>query len=212
MTRGEVVRDYGGVSAADRRAGRRRRLLDAARTLWGDAGLDGITVRGVCSASGLTPRYFYEHFVNREALVVAVADEVRAELIAVLVDSSLDEAGSLEDKLRAALTALLELVAGEPTVLRIMSTDFTRVPGLENRNQETMDQVAELVLEHGRGFTGADLPAGADPRHVARFVVGGVWNLIEPWLHGGAESPQDLADLCTRLSMNAVRMHPTAGR
>lgn len=85
MRRAEVVRDYGGVSAADRRAERRRRLPAAGRRIWGESGITEVTVRGVCKAAGLIPRYFYEHFPNRDALLFAVADDVRDELLGALV-------------------------------------------------------------------------------------------------------------------------------
>ena len=80
MGRTEVVRDYGGVSAEDRRAERRRKLLDAGRRLWGESGISEVTVRGVCTASGLTPRYFYEQFENRETLLVAITDTMLAPI------------------------------------------------------------------------------------------------------------------------------------
>ena len=55
MKRADVVRDYGGISAADRRAERRRKLLTAGRRIWGESGITDVTVRGVCSAAGFDP-------------------------------------------------------------------------------------------------------------------------------------------------------------
>ena len=59
IKRPEVVRDYGGISAVDRRAERRAKRLAAGRQIWGESGIGEDTVRGVCTAAGLTPRYFY---------------------------------------------------------------------------------------------------------------------------------------------------------
>ena len=134
MARSDVVREYGGVSADDRRAERRRRLLAAGRQIWGASGLRDVTVRGVCSAAGLQPRYFYEHFADRGALVGAVADEVRTELFTKLVESSVEVDGGidggLEERLRAALAAFFGIIAADPRIHRIMSTDLAGVPGL----------------------------------------------------------------------------------
>src|ERR1700741_2342790 len=105
MKRAEVVRDYGGVSAADRRAEPRRKLLVAGRQIWGEAGITEVTVRGVCSAAGLIPRYFYEQFPNREALLFAVADDARDETLQALVAAGLGEPGSLTDKVRSGIKA-----------------------------------------------------------------------------------------------------------
>lgn len=205
MTRSEVVRNYGGISADDRRTQRRRLLLDAGRTIWGDSGLADVTVRGVCSSAGLVPRYFYEQFPNRDALVVAVTDEVRAELIAALVEGSAREPGSLEDKLRAALTAFLEALAADPRVHRIMTTDLITVEGLQNRRRETMTMIEDLVVEYGfpRATAGpADLE---QRRHTAQFIVGGVLHLIEIWLDDGTETPSELASRCTALAVGVAR-------
>src|SRR6476660_7042276 len=130
MKRAEVVRDYGGISAVDRRAERRRKLLAAGRQIWGEAGITEVTVRGVCSAAGLTPRYCYEQFPNREALVFAVADDARDETLQALVAAGLGEPGSLADKLRSGITAFLDIIAADPHLHRIATSDLTTVPGL----------------------------------------------------------------------------------
>lgn len=232
MARSDVVRNYGGVSADERRAERRRRLLAAGREAWGGSGLGEVTVRGVCASAGLQPRYFYEHFPDRGALVGAVADEVRTELFTTLVESSLAVDGDLGERLRAALAAFFGIIAADPSLHRIMSTDLAGVPGLEKRRLETLNLVADLILEYGGigqgvggrsvadgndggvsndGDSGIDeaasaVPAdGLDPRPAALFVAGGVNHLLDNWLEAPEGSPEELADLCTRLCLLLVR-------
>src|ERR1700757_655938 len=130
MRRAEVVRDYGGISAADRRAERRRKLLAAGRRTWGESGITEVSVRGVCSAAGLIPRYFYEQFPNRDALLFAVSDDVRDQLLEALVAAGIGDPGTLRDKLRSALTSLLDIIAADPHVHRIATGDVSGVPGL----------------------------------------------------------------------------------
>lgn len=217
MARSDVVREYGGVSADDRRAERRRRLLAAGRQIWGASGLRDVTVRGVCSAAGLQPRYFYEHFADRGALVRAVADEVRTELFTTLVESSVEVDGGidggLEERLRAALAAFFGIIAADPRIHRIMSTDLAGVPGLEQHRLESLNLVADLILEYGgvgqspRGGQAAPPTpaAGIDSRSAALFVAGGVNHLLDNWLVDPEGSPQELAELCTRLCLRMVR-------
>ncbi|EUA42451.1 bacterial regulatory s, tetR family protein [Mycobacterium xenopi 4042] len=88
-----------------------------------------MTVRGVCKAAGLIPRYFYEHFPNRDALLFAVADDVRDELLDALVAAGIGNPGTLADKLRSALTAFLDIIAADPHIHRITTSDLTSVPG-----------------------------------------------------------------------------------
>ena len=65
-------RTYGGQSHEARVAERRQRLMEAAARLYGREGAAGASVTAICAESGLTPRYFYESFANREALLLAV--------------------------------------------------------------------------------------------------------------------------------------------
>ena len=61
------TRPYRGIKPDDRRAERRARLLDAGLSILGsEAGPEAVTVRGVCRQSGVSARYFYESFSDRD--------------------------------------------------------------------------------------------------------------------------------------------------
>ena len=203
MKRAEVMRDYGGVSADDRRTDRRKKLLTATRQIWGASGVSEVTVRGVCSAAGLTTRYFYEQFANRDALLYAVADDVRDELLAVLVDVGVGHPGSLTDKLRSALTAFLEMIAADPDVHRIATGDVSSVAGLAQHRAGILGLITELIVEHAPNVLDGEIPTPKELRRGALFMVGGVNNIIETWLDDPVETPAELAavaaDLCIAL-------------
>ncbi|KMV23089.1 TetR/AcrR family transcriptional regulator [Mycobacterium heckeshornense] len=205
MRRAEVVRDYGGVSAADRRAERRRRLLAAGRRIWGESGITEVTVRGVCKAAGLIPRYFYEHFPNRDALLFAVADDVRDELLGALVAAGTGTPGTLTDKLRSALSAFLDIIAADPHIHRITTSDLTGVPGLTEHRTHVLDILTELVIHYAPDVLGADTPNPAELRRGALFMVGGVNQIIEAWLKDPQETTTELAAACADLCVGVVR-------
>src|ERR1700760_3385627 len=73
------VGTYRGVAMEDRRADRRRRLLEAGVRVIGESGWQSTTVRAVCSEAGLTERYFYESFADRETLLLDVFDRVSTD-------------------------------------------------------------------------------------------------------------------------------------
>jgi AcrR family transcriptional regulator len=52
-------RSYGGESANDRLARRRRQLLDAGLELFGTTGYRATTVRQLCREARVSDRYFY---------------------------------------------------------------------------------------------------------------------------------------------------------
>ena len=70
-------RGYGGISAPERSARRRADFIEAAMDLFAESGADGVTKRAVCSRARLNDRYFYEHFTDSDALLEAVAQEIK---------------------------------------------------------------------------------------------------------------------------------------
>lgn len=205
MGRSAVVRDYGGVSASDRRAERRRKLLEAGRHVWGSSGIGEVTVRGVCSQAGLVPRYFYEQFPDRDTLLLTIADQIRDELFTAMVSVGLNEPGDVEDKLRAALKAFLDLIADDPHIQRILSDVMTDAGPLAERRRQALDIVTELILEHSPGLLDVAPPNPAEMRRGASFIVGGVNQLIDAWVLDPRESTAELAAVCTELSFAIVR-------
>lgn len=203
MARAEVVRSYRGISAANRRDERRDKILAAARQLWGEAGLTEVTVRRVCAASGLTPRYLYEHFSTRDALVLAVAEQVHDELFTTLVEASQAEPGGLKRKLLQALTTYLDAIADDPSVHRILTSDAHSLAGLEELRGRAIGIVTDLVVQYSAEF----LEAPVDPeirRKEALFVVGGVNQLVEAWLRDPGRPTTEVARLCTELALAVV--------
>ena len=204
MKRAEVVRDYGGISADDRRAERRRKLVAAGRTIWGESGVAEVTVRGVCTAAGLIPRYFYEQFPNREALLFAVSDDVRDQLLAALVDAGVGDPGTLTDKLRSALKAFLDIIAADPQIHRIATDDVSTVAGLARHRTGILELIIDSIVDHTPQVLDAPPPA-AELRRGAQFIVGGVNQIIEGWLRNPTESTEELAAACAELCVAVVR-------
>src|SRR5436305_775410 len=78
------ARSYGGVSAEQRMAERRERLLDAGLSEFGTRGVTSTGVKDICRAAGLTDRYFYESFHRLDELFTAVFDRATERLFKVV--------------------------------------------------------------------------------------------------------------------------------
>lgn len=122
-------RPYGGVSADDRRAERRQRLLDAGLELFGTQGIAATTIADVCEEAGLTKRYFYESFATIDDLAGAVFGNVTDRLVeqvepAVAAGAGIDP--------RPALTVYLGAVLGDPRLARLLGVE-SRTPALADR-------------------------------------------------------------------------------
>ena len=96
---------WAGIAAVDRRAERRRLLLDAGFELLGTEGAAGTTVRAVCQHARLNPRYFYESFGDLDELVVAVYERVVDELRDALCLAMDDAPPDRPAQMRAAIGA-----------------------------------------------------------------------------------------------------------
>lgn len=205
MKRVQVVRGYGGVSAADRRTERRSKLLTAGRQIWGESGITEVTVRAVCTAAGLTSRYFYEQFPSRDALLFAISDDVRDQLLTALVNAGVGDPGSLTDKLRSALTAFLDIIAADPHIHRIATGDVSSVPGLAEHRTHILDMITGLIVQHAPDVLPSTTPGPDELRRGAQFMVGGVNQIIEAWLADPTETPEELAAECADLCVAVVR-------
>ena len=175
---------YGGVSAEDRRAERRAKLIEAGLELVSRDGWTGVTIRAVCGEAGLTERYFYESFADREALLLAVFDRVAAEA-AVGVVAAVDAAPhDAFEKARAAVGAFVEMLTEDPRRARAMLVESMTTPALRERRAETIHQFAALMSERGREFLGEKAMSEQDSELTSIALVGGLAELVVAWLEG----------------------------
>lgn len=169
----QVVRPFRGIPADERRAARRVRLIEAILDVINRDGLAGLKVSAVCHQAGLTERYFYESFANRdEALIATLAEfgretytkaltaletapldfEVRSRLVAAtLLDALLDD----PRKARAYAEAIgAEAVrdvrmAYTRTYARLLTDNIIAVYGLDPARDARLLEVPSVILMAG---------------------------------------------------------------
>lgn len=87
-----VTRIYGGVDASLREEDRRKKLIEAGLESFGTKGYAKTNIKTICRLAGLTERYFYESFENKEDLLSAVykelIDEQQRDAMEILEDKS----------------------------------------------------------------------------------------------------------------------------
>jgi AcrR family transcriptional regulator len=200
-----ATRPYRGVSAPDRRAHRRARLIEAGLEVLGERGWSGTTVRGVCAEAGLTERYFYESFADRDALLGAIFDRVAGEAAGAVVAAVEAAPHDAEAKARAAIDAFVRLVADDRRRARAMLVESLGNEALRERRQASARAFAELIGQRGRAFYGGDAIDAADAELTAMALVGALAELLVRWLDGSlAVSRERLVDHCTGLFVAAA--------
>jgi AcrR family transcriptional regulator len=116
-------RRYRGLDPEERRADRRRRLIEAGLELYGTIGYQATTITALCREAGITTQHFYDEFGSRENLLGAVFDETVMRA-AVQVADALDGAPlDLEAQSRAGLGAFLHAMLDDPRGARILGLE-----------------------------------------------------------------------------------------
>jgi AcrR family transcriptional regulator len=191
----EVVRPWRGVSAEDRRATRRSLLLEACLDGVGVLGVVDVTVDAICTSAGLSKRYFYESFADRDAILVAALDQVYVRVGAALSDVLDDRTRSAEQRIQSTVAALVEALQADARVARLY-VEAPQNAAMEARRIQAFDEFARLVA---RGIVGAaddDVAAFA----TSLMVVSGTTEVIGRWLAGDlALSEDQLIALVTQL-------------
>jgi AcrR family transcriptional regulator len=173
-----------GVPPDERRAERRRLLVEAAFELLGTDGDAGTTVRAVCAATRLNPRYFYESFGDRDALLLAVYDQQVAELGALLAER-LGTVGDDEATFtRTGIETVVRFVAEDPRRARVLYTEALGNEALARRRVQTLHDVGVALTELGRERHGPPPPGETIGLVAASMLVGGLTETIVAWLDG----------------------------
>lgn len=174
-----MVRPYRGVSAEARREQRRAQLLEACLDVVDSVGVAAATAEAVCAQAGLSKRYFYESFADREEVLVAaldiVFDTVRTAITAALADT--DEA--FEGRIRRTVAALVGTFSEDRRAARLY-VEAARYPALERRRDQAFDEFTQLLLEQVFEV-GADGPRA---RASVLLVVAGTTEVFGRWLTG----------------------------
>lgn len=137
-------RVYGGVTAEQRHAERRRKVIDACLDLLGDRPVSDLTVGDVCAKAGLSKRYFYEHFDTLDSLVDAVMDEAVTVLTAAVFT---DRAAVTDDLPRDRLASFVDAITSDPRLARIVFVETFGSGSLSRHRHRLVHQSVTLILD-----------------------------------------------------------------
>ncbi len=168
-------RRYGGASFEDRQSDRREKLIRAAIDVFGRWGREGATVAAICAEAGLTARYFYESFPNRDALFLEAYRAVQGELLA-----EMSRVAGSGDPARDALAGFFAALVAHPGPARVFLLDpHGRTEEMQAAGQES---AAKLVHLFAPGVTAPLAAAG---------VLGAVIDIARHWIASGFAEPVD---------------------
>jgi AcrR family transcriptional regulator len=151
----------------------RRALVDQALRTIGKEGVEGLTLRAVGEALGVSRTALYRHFSDKQALVAGVAREGFRTLRLALVEAW-EQAGQGQAGFQAMGDAYVQFAATHPSHYRVMFGRFVesgaRDPELIQEAEAAFQALVDaLVAQQREGGVLDD-----DPILLARFV----WSVV----------------------------------
>jgi AcrR family transcriptional regulator len=160
---------WSGVPLEDRQALRRDELVAAGVDLLGGEGGPALTVRAVCREAGLTERYVYGSFADRDEFVRAVYDDVCTRAMSTLMSATTP---------REAVERFVALMVDDPVRGRVLLLAPEVEPVLARSGAEWMPSFIELLQ---RKLTRISDPAVQNM--VATGLIGALTALFTAYLN-----------------------------
>jgi AcrR family transcriptional regulator len=185
---------WSGVPLQDRQTLRRDELIAAGVDVLGGDGGSTLTVRAVCRTAGLTERYFYESFTDRDEFVRAVYDHVCSTAMSALTSSTTP---------RDAVERFVALVVDDPVRGRVLLIAPEREPVLTKSGAEWMPSFIELLQRKLTRITDPAVQA-----MVATGLVGALTALFTAYLNGRLTATREqFIDYCVDMLLSRASSH-----
>ncbi len=121
-------------------ASRRGEILAAAKHLFAQEGVAHVTMRRIAAAVGVSPTALYMHFADKDAILIAIAQDTFSELVDQLQDSASCHHTPL-DRLRAGLRTYVEFGLARPDEYRLtLLTRFAPEGAMRKFKPQVADQ------------------------------------------------------------------------
>jgi AcrR family transcriptional regulator len=185
---------WAGVPLEDRQALRRDELIAAGVRLLGEESGPALTVRAVCRKTGLTERYFYESFSDRDEFVRAVYDDVCTRAMSTLMSATTP---------REAVERFVALMVDDPMRGRVLLLAPEVEPVLVRSGAEWMPSFIDLLQ---RKLTRIGDPVRQNM--IATSLIGGLTALFTAYLDGRlAANREQFIDYCVEMLLSRAATH-----
>lgn len=189
MPSGQRRGRWSGVPLEERQSLRRDGFIAAGVQLLGDERGPTLTVRSVCRAAGLTERYFYESFSDRDEFVRAVYDDVCTRAVAALLSTRTP---------REAVECFVSLMVDDPVRGRVLLLAPESEPILTRSGAQWMPNFIEMLQRTLTRFGEA-----TTQQMVATGLIGALTALFTAYLGGRlAVSRTQFIDFCVAMLLS----------
>jgi AcrR family transcriptional regulator len=145
-------------------------ILDAAKQVFAEEGLEGASLRAIAVRAGYTPAALYFHFDSKEAIYAELLNASLASLGSA-VDEAVAQAKTPQQKLKAAAMSFFRFYAENPRDLDLGFYLFRggmKPAGLGRERDERLNAALEAAL---RPIADAAIELGASRRNANLLMV-----------------------------------------
>ncbi|RZQ62180.1 TetR/AcrR family transcriptional regulator [Amycolatopsis suaedae] len=179
------------MTAAERRAERRERLMDAGLEAFTAEGYAASSIEKLCAAAGVSTRNFYEEFSGREALLMALHDRIIERALVAAADA-LAEAhdAPLLVRVEKAIRAHMTVTAEDPRWARLSYVELVGVSAaVEQHRLAWRERWVDFLVAEAENAAGRGERPARDFRLSAVAIIGAVNELIYHWSLNGRQRP-----------------------
>lgn len=146
----------------------REEILELSVPLFATTGFDGVSMRDIAAAVGVTPAALYHHFSDKEQLYLNAVGHAFEEKVGPL-KSLLDGGGKPWDRLEAFVVRFTRMLAKEKDFRRLMQ--WVQLDSDERRLQSLVDCVFRDLFNALRNLAG-ELAPSHDAHLLAVSIIG----------------------------------------
>jgi TetR/AcrR family transcriptional regulator, fatty acid metabolism regulator protein len=200
-TRGQV-RMAGQHATRDKDA-TRQRLLDAAERVFAEKGYHGTVVDDIIRASDSSKGGFYFHFLNKQAIFLALVDKLVPKLAAAIDRAIAGETDPVA-QLDAALRTVLETFGRHRQLSKILLIEAVGLGhGFDEKLMHTRGRFAGMIQAHLDRAVAAGAIAPQDTTLISWAWFGAINEIVVRWLAMG--EPERLEDTLPALRLLLLR-------
>jgi AcrR family transcriptional regulator len=158
------------------------RILTAAVDVFARKGYHGAGVEDIVIASGTSKGAFYHYFPSKQAIFLALMDDL-AQMIESGVEAGIASERGAMPKVEAALRVVVETAAAQRDLAKILLVEAVGLgPQFEQKRLEIHRRFAQVIRRHlDRAVAAGDIPK-QDTALVAQAWFGALNEVISQWL------------------------------
>ncbi|MEK3783751.1 TetR/AcrR family transcriptional regulator [Paenibacillus sp. FSL R5-0810] len=179
---------------------KKKEILQAAMKLFAEKGVDGVSVKEIGAAAGVTDAAIYKHFTNKDAVAAEAFGEYCGSYTR-LVDDYVSRPGSFADRISDLVTRVLESYDEDKYGLLLLSQHhelFTEV--VKSRGRQPLDALHELL---DQAVQQREIPP-QNTRLAAVLIIGAFSQLANSTMQGELEEP--LAPLAPEVTAHVLAL------